>query len=496
MRLPYLGLGLSSNAQTNDLPAPYRLLEEVPGAFDFLEYSAPLDVDAASREATLFATMLNRKATVPLLYHPVHMNLWGPKVESAERLALLARHLSEVESPWVSNDVGWWHCEGLALPGYLYLTPPLNAEGLQQVAVHARVVRDAMPVPLLLENPVVMTARGDWHVLDFMERLAKATACDLLLDVGHLFSHQLARGLELTAGLADFDFSRVAEVHIAGGVVTQRGGRGLYVDDHPQPIRDEVWSLLEYLLPKCTRLRALTYEGDGHPMAVAKLNLRRLRSLLPGGAHVEQPVRPEGLEGPISPSPLSTWSLFDDVHRGRCPEDPVGAEAELNYRLAVIAQTLDAVIPLTRLAVAPTRSALATFVGSAEFRAWFEQGTLELTDVFTAWAMRRLRDPELVGAEALVSLEIWARQTGRRLAPGASMTATFAVCLSDALHAAKALPRHLSSRAWWSTVALESSGLSSGLLQAARRATPGPWPLTLRRIGARIEISEAVSAAG
>ena len=495
MHLPYLGLGLSSNAQTTDLPAPYRLLEEAPGAFDFLEYSAPLDLDQARGEATLFPTMLERKATVPLLYHPVHLNLWGPTVERPERLGLLARHLTEVSSPWVSNDVGWWHCEGTPLPGYLYLTPPLNAEGLGQVAQHAFTIRDAAPVPLLLENPVVMTARGDLHVLDFMERLAVTTKCGLLLDVGHLWSHQLTRGLGLTEGLAGFDFTRVAQVHVAGGVVTRRGERGIYVDDHPQPIRDEVWALLEAILPKCTGLRALTYEGDGHPMEVAKGNLRRLRPLLPARGL----DRPTESSKPEAPRPIaatdSLWALFDAVHRGECTEDAIGAQAELDYRLAVMAQALDAVVPLTRLAVAPTREGLATFAGSAEFRAWFEHGARDFTEAFVGWAMRRLRDPELAGAEALVSLEAWARQTGRRLANGTAMSASFPVCLSEAVHAARALPRHLSARAGWSRSGVETSGLES-LLQTARRAGPGPWAVTLRRIGARIEISEALSRPG
>ena len=489
MSLPYLGLGLSSNAQQSDAPHPYRLLEHQKGAFDFLEYSAPLDFEQARVEATLLPQMLAQREQLPLLYHPVHLNLWGPVVESAERLAMLASHLAAVGSPWVSNDVGWWHCEGKALPGYLYLTPPLDAHGLQNAAAHARTVRDAVGVPLLLENPAVMTARGEWHVLDFMERLSTHTGCDLLLDAGHLFSHQLARGLSLTEGLEAFPFERVVEVHVAGGVVTRRGARLVYVDDHPQPIRDEVWSLLETILPRCTRLRALTYEGDGHPMALASLNLQRLRALLPA-ARAEASSEPLPAATPTTAAVLEGWRLFDDVHQGVCAEDPEGARAELDYRLAVMAQTLDAAVPLTRLAVAPTRAALAAFAGGEAFRAWFEHGARELTDAFTAWAMREARSPALQGAEALVSLEAWAQHAARRLAPGTAMNASFPVCLTEALHAARALQRHLGARAWWSEEGVETSGLE-GLFQATRRARPGPWAVALRRVGARVEITEA-----
>ncbi len=115
--LPYLGLGLSSNAQVTDVPRPYALLDAHPGLFDYVEYSAPLDVAQARAEATLFSELERRRAEVPVLYHPVHLNLYGPELESPERLALAAAHVSAVGSPWVSNDVGWWHHAGTALPG-------------------------------------------------------------------------------------------------------------------------------------------------------------------------------------------------------------------------------------------------------------------------------------------------------------------------------------------------------------------------------------------
>lgn len=500
MSLPYLGLGLSSNAQRADSPHPYRLLEAVPKAFDFIEYSAPLDVAEAKAEATLFAQMLAQRDRVPLLYHPVHLNLWGPTLETPERLALLAQHVAEVNSPWVSNDVGWWHCGGVALPGYLYLTPPLDAQAVENAAVHARVVCAAAGVPVLLENPVVMTARGELHVLDFMERLSTATGCGILLDIGHLLSHQLARGLSLTQGLERFPFERVVEVHIAGGVITRRGTRQFYIDDHPQPVRDEVWSLLEWVLPKCSRLRALTYEGDGHPDAVAQLNLHRLRGLL-SNLTKDPPLPPlvanetpknEGARHLESEESARTWAVFDAVHSGRSERDLDGAVSELDFRLAVLAQTIDAAVPLTRLAVAPSREALARFARSSEFRAWFEHGARDVTDAFTGWAMQAARDPSLAGAEALVALEQWARHTARRLPNAQTMNAEFPLCLSEALHAAKALTRHLTARAAWSGTGFEATGLE-GVLQAARRPSPGPWKLVLFRSGSRIDIIEGAA---
>ena len=469
--LPYLGLGLSSNAQATDVPRPYALLDAHPGLFDYVEYSAPLDIALARIEATLFGELERRSSEVPLVYHPVHLNLFGPELESKDRLALAAAHLTVVGSPWVSNDVGWWHHAGTQLPGYLYLTPPLTTEALTQCGRHVEHVRDAMPVPLLIENPVVMTARGELHVLDFMARLSEATGCPLLLDLGHLLSHQLTRGLSLLDGLAGFPWERVAQLHLAGGVVTG----GAYADDHPQPIRDETWALFDELRPRCTSLRAVTYEGDGHPEPVARRVLERLRkSVARNGDTVSLSTAGERVGERADASLLTTWHLFDEVHST--------PGQELDYRLAVIAEQLDAAVPLARAAVAPTVGRLARFVSSTAFRDWFERGSRSLGDAFLHWALVECRRPELLGADALVSLELWARTTFAR-AKSPHLDTTFPVDLTEALHAARALKRHLAARGIF-----DGAGWD-GLLQCARRAPRTPWPVRLSIEGARVLIS-------
>ena len=119
MPVQCLGLGLGSNLQVGDQPGPYRLLRSVPGLFDFVEYSAPLALEDARREASLWPTMWAQRQSVPVLYHPVHLNLWGPALESEERLEALAHHAAAVGAAWVGNDVAWWHVTGELVPGAL-----------------------------------------------------------------------------------------------------------------------------------------------------------------------------------------------------------------------------------------------------------------------------------------------------------------------------------------------------------------------------------------
>jgi uncharacterized protein (UPF0276 family) len=470
--LPYLGLGLSTNAQTDDQPRPFALLDKHPGLFQYLEYSAPLDINQARCEASLFPQMEHNQHRLPLVYHPVHLNLYGPELESVERLRLAAEHAAAIHSPWVSNDVGWWHHRGTPLPGYLYLTPPLNSESLGQCVAHACHVREHLPVPLLLENPAVMTARGSFHMLEFMSRLHQETGCPLLIDIGHLVSHQLANGLSLTEGLSGSPFEAVAQLHIAGGVITHNA----YVDDHTQPIRDETWLLFNEIIDRCVHLRAVTYEGDGHPEPVARRTLERLAHRLqnhPNSPRHFSSVAPKSL---VALSPEEAWALFDAAHGEPGPER--------DFRLTVLEQHLDAEVPMARAAVAPTQTSLLPFMTSAFFRAWFEAGERPLGDAFIQWAMAHVRSAAVPGAEALLSLELWARSTWARRGPNETqLDRVFPVDLTEALHAMYSLKRHLKSRQQ-----LDGAGWD-GLLQCAARAPQGPWRVRLSAQGRRVVVS-------
>ncbi|MGO9765376.1 MAG: DUF692 family multinuclear iron-containing protein [Myxococcaceae bacterium] len=488
LHLPFRGLGLSSNLSVHDVPQPWALLSAHPGLFDVVEYSAPLDVAQARREASLFGVLWEARERVPVLFHPVHLNLYGPELEDVLALQHLDAHARAVGSAWVGNDVGWWHRRGQPLPGYLYLPPPMTALGLADAAAHAAHVASHLSVPLVLENPVAGWRRGGMHVLDFMAALHHRTGCPLLLDLGHLLSAQLAAGLPPDAGLDGFPLGAVVEVHIAGGVVTRSAsGRGFYADDHSQPVREELFALLAELLGRLPALRALVFEGDGHPPDVAAQTLRRLRA--------QWPVRgAEALPWPASPTEAlalsgasSPWTLFEAAYAAPTEEveDAEGLAADRSYRLAVLADALDASWPLSRLVLAGTRPQLEAFAASPQFRALWEEG-IGLRSAFGAWARDRLRErPEAAGLGAL-AFDSWAQAVAE-----GSRRGRFPSDLSEALFAVRALRRHLGTRAWASGV-LETSGLE-GLAQVLARAPRRPWEVRCVWEGGRLGVSPATN---
>ncbi len=488
--LPWLGLGLAVNADGRSLPDPLQLLRRSPEAFDFVEYSAPLSIAQARREAPVLNALLAR-GDVPLLFHPVHLNLWGPELESEESLAALCEHLAAVRSPWVSNDVAWWHRGGRELPGYLYLPPPFSEEGIQGCAAHALAIAERCPVPLLLENPAVMALRGPLHVADFMAGLQRATGLDLLLDLGHWLSYQRSAGLGLDDGLERLPLNHVVELHIAGGSLRSHGARAFYADDHTQPVPEPLFRLLEMLLPRCERLRAVTYEADGHPEPLALATLQRLRALLP--RQVRAPIaastaRPR--EG-ILPAAAPTWEVFDQAF-GRAPsQDAAGTTEELDWRLAVLAQRLDADAPWSRLLCAPSRPELAAFAASDEFRSVFESEGRPVDEAFAAFARKAaLRSRDEAGITVL-AFEAWARallgQAGLR--GEAQAEGTFPAELTELLHGAPAARRHAQGRAWTGPLQVDVQALRD----LVARAPKHPWRVRVERVAGALTVEPAES---
>src|SRR4030095_14069903 len=58
------------------------------------------------------------------------------------------------------------------------------------------------------------------------------------------------------AYLEALDLSRVVEIHIAGGSPMM----GFHIDSHLGPAPDDVWQLLEFVVPRARELRGVTFE--------------------------------------------------------------------------------------------------------------------------------------------------------------------------------------------------------------------------------------------
>jgi uncharacterized protein (UPF0276 family) len=117
---------------------------------------------------------------------------------------------------------------------------------------------DMLDRPIIWENGVHHTPYVDEDMTEpiFINRLAEATGCGMLLDLHNLYVDHRNGGPPPDVYLDQLDLDHVREIHVAGGSTVGRA----YTDSHAGPCPEEVWRLLADVLPECRSLEGVTFE--------------------------------------------------------------------------------------------------------------------------------------------------------------------------------------------------------------------------------------------
>jgi uncharacterized protein (UPF0276 family) len=301
--LPRLGIGISTEFGASRTGVhPVRLREQHPGVVDFLEIGADLarGLDQDAQEWV--------RRGWPTTYHFLDVNLEEPEdldeawVRSTERAARAAN------AAWMCGDAGLWHI-GPRDRGHGTLLPPiLCASSAHAMARSVRELRERTGFEVLPENPPAHVLVGDLHPLEYYGSVAERADCGLLLDLSHLAIVQVALGLPLQTCLELFPVERVVEMHVAGGARFRSGPWELVDDEHGPEVLDEVWALLELVLPRATALRAVVVECERN----------RVEEILPLMARVREAVRrAPGWEGAPALPPVPPALPEDHIDHRR-----------------------------------------------------------------------------------------------------------------------------------------------------------------------------------
>lgn len=289
--LPVLGVGASLSFGVE--PDPVALYRSGGGP-GFIEYAGAVEPDWLGEG---LRALQDRGA--PLLYHPSCLNLCGPWPNPPEWVDAVARHVAHVDSAWLAQDVAI--CFASERPGYSnqlgYFVPPiLDAEGLEMAVQRVEEVTSRLEDRVLLLEPAPVTVQwGEMSIFAWLSELAERTDCGILLDAGHVVSHQLAAGRELLAGLDELAMDRVIEIHVAGGSLHRTTEGRAYVDAHDLPILPETWRVLHHLVGEAPRLRAVCVECEGIPAHTVLSMLEKTRQRV--GYGTANPALEEHIRG-------------------------------------------------------------------------------------------------------------------------------------------------------------------------------------------------------
>lgn len=277
-----LGIGLAYQSVLRsfieDPTSPINYLEVIPDTV-----WADLGVGREPRyvedlDAVRFLENTNRR--IPVIPHGIGLSIGSAHRFNRDQVLKMAEWRRRFSFPWHSDHLSYNLAEQGPAEVNVGLTMPLSydQETLDVLVPRIIEIRRLVDVPFLIENNVYFfeLTGAEMSEADFLNRLCESSGCKLLLDLHNVHTNSRNHGFDPLQLLGAIDLSNVFELHVAGGMEKD----GFYLDAHSGPLPAEVWSLLEWTLPRCPNLRGVTLEVIGS--WVATLGEARLRDELEG----------------------------------------------------------------------------------------------------------------------------------------------------------------------------------------------------------------------
>jgi uncharacterized protein len=209
---------------------------------------------------------LRARTGKPFVAHGVGLSLGGrTAADQVRRRAWRARIAADhdvFDFRWYTDHLG------VSAPGGLALTLPLPLPMTPTAA--AGVTRELRALQAIVPDVGVENTAHHFVLGDPLEEPAFIARClagprtHLLLDLHNVHTMASNLGFDAAAYLARLPLDRVIEVHVSGGSTSNPGwlpsGRVLRLDSHDAAVPDEVWELLDAVVPRCPNLRAVVLE--------------------------------------------------------------------------------------------------------------------------------------------------------------------------------------------------------------------------------------------
>ncbi len=275
-KLPYLGVGISGEYGVRPSIDPSTFREQYPDLIHVVEFGT--DTDRGLDSSILRWADSGGAVT----YHFLDVNFEELEDMDDRWIDETAAFARRVGSPWLCGDSGMWHFGPRDRGHGLLLPPVLTRESAAQTAESIALLQEKTGLPVFPENPPSLYFLGDLHVLDYFTEVSERAGCGLLLDAAHLAIFQRARGLDPCSGLDSQPLDRVVELHVAGGGEAETPDGYRYIDDdHRAEVHPDTWAIVEYVVPRAPRLKAVMYECEHNDPQATVETFVRLNQMFP-----------------------------------------------------------------------------------------------------------------------------------------------------------------------------------------------------------------------
>jgi uncharacterized protein len=232
-------------------------LDSAPPELGWLEIHPENYVERGGR----FRSVLDEaRAAWPIVTHGLTMGFGASEPAEESYVRRLRALLRELQVPWHSEHLCFSSVSGVMLHELLPL--PWTRQAAKVAVSRIRETRDRLELPIAVENISYYANAGEPEMgeLEFMLEVLERADARLLLDVNNVFVNATNHGFDPRSYIDALPLGRVVQLHVAGHFVREDA---LILDTHGEPVRSEVYDLLEYTLRRTGPVPVLL-ERDGN----------------------------------------------------------------------------------------------------------------------------------------------------------------------------------------------------------------------------------------
>lgn len=255
--LPLIGVGLRHVHYQDALTSPFNI--------DFVEVHVE---NFFAKGGITQAILDDIKAHYAVSLHGTSLGLGSTEPVPDSHLGRFNELVEQVQPILVSDHAcfSWGQLNDLTVHAGDLLPVPFNQESLAIMAANVSKVQQKLGRRILVENlsAYITPPNSTMSESEFLIELCRLTDCRLLLDLNNLMVNAINtkaatasnNGTDMTTKAIDLALTQleqypshvIGEIHLAG--CTPVGEIGVMIDDHSQPVSDDVWLLYKTALTR------------------------------------------------------------------------------------------------------------------------------------------------------------------------------------------------------------------------------------------------------
>ena len=177
--------------------------------------------------------------------HGIGLSLGSTDPLNLDHIKSLKTLFDDIQPALISEHLSWSSADGRYFNDLLPL--PYTRQSLDHMINRVDQTQALLNRTILIENPSSYLAfkHTDMSEPELLNQLSQRTGCGILLDLNNIFVSCSNMQTDPYRYLENIDWTRVAEIHLAGHTVKQLPQGAIRIDTHNNPVCDDVWAMVD-----------------------------------------------------------------------------------------------------------------------------------------------------------------------------------------------------------------------------------------------------------